>query len=372
MLPSLISVLSVVLGTALAVKQSYQPSYHTDQGENDPYPIQRYIGTKQSLTGSNNGPKAMSHERDRSASPGRAIPKQSHFEPLFDDFPGPKTKQRIYYPGKGYVEMQVPVQQPDPYSDNKPKNYQSGSYDSARYNTGQYDSAKYNTGGYDSSSDGYSAPAPQRSYSPPAQSYNPRPAPSYAPAAPADYRHEDDDSPFDYLAKQKGSGGSSGYGGQASSYSSAPAPPYRAPSAPAYRPPPPPPAQPSYRPPAPKPSHSLGGYGAGSYSGGNDDGEVGLKSYNPPLPSNPSGYVPSGSYPSSYPDTKSASTYSEMSVDRDQRDPSDGLSSSFGARSLVEGPRPNPAYDAHARGFYDLAEQNGVPRQDQASPFFRK
>lgn len=99
MLAPVLSVLSVLFGTAL----STAPAYRGDQGGDDPYPIQRYIGSKQQLLGRNEGPKAMSHERDRNGpnSGGRPIAKSSHFEPLFDDFPGPKTKQRIYYPGKG-------------------------------------------------------------------------------------------------------------------------------------------------------------------------------------------------------------------------------------------------------------------------------
>ena len=50
-------------------------------------------------------PPAMTHEYNRQQSgydsPKYAKKYQEKWEGLFDDFPGPKTKQRIYYPGRG-------------------------------------------------------------------------------------------------------------------------------------------------------------------------------------------------------------------------------------------------------------------------------
>lgn len=191
----------------------------------------------------------------------------------------------VVFHARRYVEMQVPVQQPDPYSDNKPKNYQSGAYQPKAYQDGAYDAI----------SDNDHAPAPQRSsYSAP--SYSPQPSyaapaqPSYSAPSAHDLAHEDDDSPFDYLARRGSastySGSTNNAGYQAPAYH-APAPAYRPPSPPAYRPSAPmpsyksnyQPAQPVYRPPAPQPSYGSGQSAAAHSSGGQDYSQSNGKSF---------------------------------------------------------------------------------------------
>lgn len=50
-------------------------------------------------------PPAMTHERNRQqtgySAPASVKKYQEHFEGLFDDYPGPKTKAKVYYPGRG-------------------------------------------------------------------------------------------------------------------------------------------------------------------------------------------------------------------------------------------------------------------------------
>ncbi|XP_055335221.1 uncharacterized protein LOC129586186 isoform X2 [Paramacrobiotus metropolitanus] len=212
-------------------------------------------------------PPAMTHERNRQLTgytlPPSAKQFQQKFEGLFDDFPGPKTKAKVYYPGRGYITMQVPVQQPDAYGKGQ-------SYSSSSYSAPSYDDNSYSSG----------------------PSYNPAPPPpSYGgsrPSYPAGSANEDDDSPFGYMVKKGYSGSSS------SSYSPSP-PAYRPPSPSAYNPGPS-----SYQPPQP----SYGGGGpSGGYNGGSGGGGGGGGGYNP------SGYKPS-SYPSSYPgDADSSGAY---------------------------------------------------------------